>query len=220
VEALAHHDLLDLFFKTRFPAARLVDWVDQAILVMYLDGSSGDSDSPKRCNARLRAALRTVGIRTASDLVEFSRRGDGESAEACTRRVTELSNTLGPLLPEGERQGVTQRLHVLSEALDHSEWLGRIENWRRSDLIEADPSQRRWIDESGDLRCGDPRVTSARSVAADMSLTPRTSHGVWKLTGVAALGAILTDVVVILTEGLRNSFSTQSIPRSRRVNRR
>lgn len=36
VEALAHHDLLELFFKTRVPAARLVDWVDQAILAMYL----------------------------------------------------------------------------------------------------------------------------------------------------------------------------------------
>lgn len=158
VEALAHHDLLDLFFKTRFPAARLVDWVDQAILVMYLDGSSGESDSPKRCNARLRAALRTVGIRTASDLVEFTRRAEGESVQTCNRRLDELSGTLAPLLPEDERDGVPRRLTVLSEALDHSEWLGRIENWRRSDLIEANPAERRWINESGDLQYGDPRI--------------------------------------------------------------
>ncbi|MFI5894119.1 hypothetical protein ACIA5D_28860 [Actinoplanes sp. NPDC051513] len=176
VEALAHHDLIDLFFKTRFPAARLVDWVDQAILVMYLDGSAGESDSPKRCNAELRVALRTVGIRTASDLVEFSRRGDGEGSELCIRRVTSLSKTLAPLLPGAERRGLIQRLHVLSEALDHSEWLGRIENWRRSDLIEADPAQRRWIDESGDLRRGDPRVTSAPSPAAGMNVQPRTER--------------------------------------------
>jgi hypothetical protein len=158
VEALAHHDLLDLFFKTRIPAARLVDWVDQAILAMYLNGSAAESDSPRECNARLRLALRTVGIRTASDLVEFTRRADGESAATGGRRLAQLSETLAPLLPAAERKGACRRLNVLSEALDHSEWLGRIENWRRSDLIEADPWQRRWIDESGDLRYGDPRV--------------------------------------------------------------
>jgi len=81
--------------------------------------------------------------------------------ELCTRRVTELATTLAPLVSEAERTGLIQRLHVLSEALDHSEWLGRIENWRRSDLIEADPARRRWIDGSGDLRRGDPRVTCA-----------------------------------------------------------
>ena len=52
VEALAHHDLLDLFFKTRIPAARLVDWTDQAVLVMYLGAE--DRRSPgcgRRCAA-------------------------------------------------------------------------------------------------------------------------------------------------------------------------
>jgi hypothetical protein len=166
VEAIAHHDLLDLFFKTRIPAARLVDWVDQAILVMYLNGAAGESDSPREGNARLRVALRTVGIRTASDLVEFTRRADGETVTRCSRRVAELSDTLAPLLPEAEREGVWRRLHVLSEALDHSEWLGRIENWRRSDMIEADPWKRRWIDGFGDLRYGDPRVGSAASRTA------------------------------------------------------
>ncbi|MEV4352557.1 hypothetical protein AB0J83_49535 [Actinoplanes sp. NPDC049596] len=163
VEALAHHDLLDLFFKTRIPAARLVDWVDQAILVMHLDSRP---DAPA-----LRGALRSAGVRTASDLVEVTRRG--------VERTAELSALLAPLLPEAERPGLAQRLQVLSEALDHSEWLARIENWRRSDLIEADPRRRRWIDESGDLRWGDPRVTPAPAMpsAAALNVQSRTdSH--------------------------------------------
>ena len=158
MEALAHHDLLDLFFKTRFPAARLVDWVDQAILVMYLNGNVKGDAPEARSNVCLRAALRTAGIRTASDLVEFTRRREGRTAEACRRRVGELAETLAPALPADERCDVERRLHVLSEALDRSEWLGRIENWRRSDLIEADPAKRLYIDENGDLQCGDPRV--------------------------------------------------------------
>ena len=62
---------------------------------------------------------------------------------------------------------------MLSEALDHSEWLGRIENWRCSDLIEADPKQRRWIGESGELQLGDPRVRPAPSPAPDRNVQPR-----------------------------------------------
>jgi hypothetical protein len=95
VEALAHHDLLDLFFKTRISAARLVDWIDQAILVMYLSpdwqaaGPDGGIDQvdlstdkagkraaggPRPSGSSLRRALRTLGIRTASDLVYLTRR--------------------------------------------------------------------------------------------------------------------------------------------------
>jgi hypothetical protein len=150
--------------------------VDQAILVMYLNGaptgrdagpgggstsSAGSDAKPRRGNACLRAALRTVGVRTASDLVEFTRRRAGRGSAACRQRVTELAGTIVRLLPAGERRDVERRLHVLSEALDHSEWLGRIENWRRSDLIEADPAKRLYIDEHGDLRRGDPRTSRA-----------------------------------------------------------
>jgi hypothetical protein len=45
-----------------------------------------------------------------------------------------------------------------------------------------------------------------------MTVIPGTSHGVLKLAGVAALGALLTDVVVVLTEGLDKSFTVAAIP--------
>jgi hypothetical protein len=71
VEALAHHDLLDLFIKTRIAAEWLMDWVDQAILVICL---SADKTKPT-----FRDALRKVGIRTASELVKLTKRNDRTS---------------------------------------------------------------------------------------------------------------------------------------------
>jgi hypothetical protein len=156
VEALAHHDLLDLFFKTRIPAARLVDWTDQAVLVMYLgtDAATGreGADGPS-----LRQVLRGVGIRTASDLVDLSRKPGPDGPVEREQAFETLLETVRGTLPEAERTHLRQRLFLVASALDHSEWIGRIENWRRSDLIEADPRQRRYIGARGDLRAGDPR---------------------------------------------------------------
>ena len=150
VEALAHHDLLDLFFKTRIPAARLVDWVDQAVLVMYL---SEDRE--------LRTALRGVGIRTASDLVDRTRRPRERTAVEHQDTFETLLETVRHRLPDADRTDLRQRLLLIADALDHSEWIGRIENWRRSDLIESDPEQRRYIGTGGELRKGDPRIRRA-----------------------------------------------------------
>ena len=55
IEALAHHDLVELMLLTRIPVPRLVDWTDQAILHLHVIEDD-------------RAKLRRYGIRTASDL--------------------------------------------------------------------------------------------------------------------------------------------------------
>jgi hypothetical protein len=150
VEALAHHDLLDLFFKTRIPAARLVDWMDQAVLVMYLS-----EDQP------LREALRAVGVRTASDLVDRTRRPRERAPVEHQDTFETLLETVRHRLPESDQSDVRLRLLLIADALDHSEWIGRIENWRRSDLIEADPAKRCYIGAGGELHRGDPRVRRA-----------------------------------------------------------
>jgi hypothetical protein len=147
VEALAHHDLLDLFFKTRIPAARLVDWMDQAVLVMYL----GE-------DAELRKALRGVGIRTASDLVDRTRRPRERTAVEHQDTFETLLETVRHRLPDPDQADLRPRLLLIADALDHSEWIGRIENWRRSDLIESDPAKRYYIGAGGEMRRGDPRI--------------------------------------------------------------
>lgn len=79
VPNMATADLLELMINTRFPADRLVDWVDQAILYTCLGPQ--DKKSPTSPQTRLRAH----GIRTASAFTEAYRRaaqlGDGEKFE-------------------------------------------------------------------------------------------------------------------------------------------
>ena len=64
VEALADGEMVELLVATRTPAGRLVDWVDQALLVIHVGGISGDGVAADRL-----AKLRNLGLRTATDLV-------------------------------------------------------------------------------------------------------------------------------------------------------
>jgi hypothetical protein len=62
---MATVDLVDLMIDTRFPAERIIDWVDQAILYTHLGPEKSRGHKPTR-----REILRVYGIRTASGLVE------------------------------------------------------------------------------------------------------------------------------------------------------
>lgn len=56
VQALARHDLIDLILSSRIPVARLIDWLDQAMLYQHA-GAAIES-------------LRKRGIRTATDFLQ------------------------------------------------------------------------------------------------------------------------------------------------------
>ena len=61
VQNLASANLVDLVLRTRVPIARLVDWLDQAFLYLYLSTPKAPGGpSPRAC-------LRQLGIRTATD---------------------------------------------------------------------------------------------------------------------------------------------------------
>jgi hypothetical protein len=70
---LVYADLMDLMIQTRIPTARLVDWLDQAVLQIYVAGEQGEtddaSDPEQPARAAWGAALRANGFRTASDLL-------------------------------------------------------------------------------------------------------------------------------------------------------
>jgi hypothetical protein len=59
---MATADLVDLFINTRFPADRIIDWIDQAILYKHL--------GPDENGALARGHLAEHGIRNATSLVE------------------------------------------------------------------------------------------------------------------------------------------------------
>jgi hypothetical protein len=84
VPNMATTDIVELFLNTRVPPNRLIDWVDQAILYTHLSpgGDEKDRDAKQAEDAR-RRELRSLGVRTATSLVELPVR------DPATRRVLE-----------------------------------------------------------------------------------------------------------------------------------
>jgi hypothetical protein len=107
IEALAHHDLVELMLATRIPVPRLVDWVDQAILYLHTVDETGRSIG--------RDKLRTVGIRTASDLV-------------CVHADSELWTKLALLVDPSTS---SDRLDLLIAAIQDDEWVVNVLEWRK-----------------------------------------------------------------------------------------
>ncbi len=62
IESLAHHDFIDLMMETRIPVARLVDWVDQAILYLHVS-LSGQGVPGSHSGLMLAAGLRELVLR-------------------------------------------------------------------------------------------------------------------------------------------------------------
>lgn len=107
VQALARHDLVDLILSSRIPVPRLIDWVDQAILLQHV---------PERAAQRLRG----LGIRTATDYLQVS-------ANECA-----FSHVSCALAQEGNMNA-----ELLWIVLNGDEWLSHIQNWRQHDGTAA-----------------------------------------------------------------------------------
>jgi hypothetical protein len=112
VQALAHHSLVDLMLNTRIPAARLVDWVDQAILYLHVAGSTAEG------KARL-GRLRLQGIRTATQLI-------GAHAALATERGRPAAGRSLLATPGTE----TPDLGRLVDCMLNDEWLAAVTRWR------------------------------------------------------------------------------------------
>jgi hypothetical protein len=66
VQALARHDLIDLILSSRIPVARLIDWLDQALLYQH---------APQEFKS-----MRRRGVRSATDFLQVC--GHREAREA------------------------------------------------------------------------------------------------------------------------------------------
>jgi hypothetical protein len=154
IEALAHHDLIDLLLETRIPTGRLVDWVDQAILYLHLVDPLNKTEA-RSAYASSRKCLRQLGIRTATDL---------ETVWADNRKALEALCAAGD----------TGRMQILLVSLQDDEWMRYVRNWRRKTMlrvrvIELDAAGRIVEDESIEV----PSVHSpAREPVGLVSPTP------------------------------------------------
>lgn len=123
IEALAHHDLIDLMLETRIPVPRLLDWLDQAILYLHLTPSTGkvDTGDPANADAKnlhsLRDWLRRYGIRTATDLINADK------------------EKLFQILGAAQKQ-TQDRIDLALSALADDEWVNYIQHWRTHSLVQ------------------------------------------------------------------------------------
>jgi hypothetical protein len=92
MQNLATANIVDVMLRTRVPVNRLIDWVDQAILELKVKDAEGASD---------RAALRRLGIRTATDLEDAL---GPSTAPSWTREQS-------PIEPEGFLDGMRNALN-------------------------------------------------------------------------------------------------------------
>jgi hypothetical protein len=123
MQNLTTMNLVDVILHTRVPVGRLVDWVDQAFLLIHLEpverkqltshrrGESTKTMDP-RSGVSTRIALRRVGIRTATDLLKAMPEPDE---------------------PDTAMQGVgldVDQLRVLATVLRNEEGLAPVWNWQ------------------------------------------------------------------------------------------
>ncbi|WP_243061089.1 hypothetical protein [Nocardioides sp. SR21] len=123
MQNLTTMNLVDVILHTRVPVGRLVDWVDQAFLLIHLEpvdrkqlaaerqaGSLTGADP--RSGVRTRIALRRVGIRTATDLLKAMPEPD-DPRPAIRNLGLEVD-----------------QLRVLATVLKNEEGLTPVWNWR------------------------------------------------------------------------------------------
>ena len=118
VQNMATADIVDLLVDTRIPAVRVIDWIDQAILLTQLgpdEATNGDPNSARRILAR-------HGIRTASSLLKVAfDKSPGPNAAAFANVL--VDNQDRPVIPS------------LLSAIQTNSNLARILRWRGLEFL-------------------------------------------------------------------------------------
>ncbi len=142
MQNLTTMNLVDVILHTRVPAGRLVDWIDQAFLLIHLErtdraelnqvrqreqraaGADTAVEPGAESGAQARVKLRRVGIRTATDLLKaFSGESDQPGGVPPRRFVPPADVKLLPL-PEDQ-------LRLLVAILGAEPGLAPVWNWQR-----------------------------------------------------------------------------------------
>jgi hypothetical protein len=143
MQNLTTMNLVDVILHTRVPPGRLVDWTDQAFLLIHLEpadrselnrlrredqcatGEQQAAGQEAESGAQARLKLRRVGIRTATDLLKAFSEEQGEPCGAQPRRTFCRPDGLEPPLPVGQ-------LQLLVAVLGAEPGLAPVWNWQRN----------------------------------------------------------------------------------------
>jgi hypothetical protein len=119
VQNMATADIVDLLVNTRIPATRIVDWVDQAILLTQLGpdaANNGDESSARR-------RLAKHGVRTASALLKTVADKTDEEMETFSRVLVDSDGN--PAIPS------------IASAITTNSNLGRVLRWRGLEALAS-----------------------------------------------------------------------------------
>ncbi len=144
MQNLTTMNLVDVILHTRVPPGRLVDWTDQAFLLLHLEqagrneltdlrrkgqgaaaAGSGAAEREATSGAQARLKLRRVGIRTATDLLKAFSTEEGQPSGRLPQRTFRLPPGLEPPLPEDQ-------LRLLVAVLSAEPGLAPVWNWQRN----------------------------------------------------------------------------------------
>ena len=164
MQNLTTMNLVDVMLHTRVPPGRLVDWTDQAFLLIHLERV--DRKAGSKAPARLK--LRRVGIRTATDFLKaFSKPRSQECGELPKRAFALPPIKDPPPLPEDQ-------LRLLVAVLGSEPGLVPVWNWQlngvpscRRAMLDVPASGRTVL---GSTRPNDPRIDLGRSPGAEAEL--------------------------------------------------
>jgi disulfide bond formation protein DsbB len=130
VEALAHHDLIDLMLQTRISAPRLIDWVDQAILRLYAAPPADTRSDRAPADAALFSRIRPLGLRTATQLLAVYRQAEQEIIDDRVPGTDDFDRAALHRLVGLEPRARPSPLDTLVAAIRSEEWPDAIQRWR------------------------------------------------------------------------------------------
>ena len=140
IPSLAKSDLVTTMVTTRMPVERLVDWTDQAVLMLVVD-----DDSDGELGQRVRD-LRARGIRTATDLTLV--------ADDVERR-----RAVDAVLRDDAGRDLSVR--GLVRQIDQEPSMRRIRNWHRYEIDDLEHDCRTIGDTAARPNGEDPRAEAA-----------------------------------------------------------
>jgi hypothetical protein len=120
-------NVVDIILNTRVPIGRLVDWIDQAALLVHLPKAKGSDD----CTERM--TLRRLGVRGATDLEAAFDRSDGGGPHAAGQDLTpdEVSSLRVAMTSAFDsREAKSATVLVLLKAFQYEPNLILVRNWR------------------------------------------------------------------------------------------
>ena len=114
---MATADIVDLLVDTRIPADRVIDWIDQAILLTQLgpdEATNADEKSARRRRAK-------HGVRTASSLLKVAfGKSPADCAAFCSVLVDEQGQPVVPSILRQSRPTAAWRPSCSGEVLSRS----------------------------------------------------------------------------------------------------